>query len=138
MAKQAITVQLPEDVYERVKRAARGMKQAIGQTLVTIVRAAMPSLEKVPPEYRAELAAMEAMGDEALWKVAETDLPAAQQRELTRLLRKNQKGHLTERERLTLARRRSESDRLMLRRSYAYVLLKCRGHRVPTLTELRQ
>jgi hypothetical protein len=105
---------------------------------VSIVQAAMPSLEKVPPEYRPELEAMEALSDEDLWHVTESQVSATQQRQLNRLLQKNQAGTLTKRERQVLTRLRTELDHLMLRRSYAYLLLKCRGHRIPTLTELRQ
>src|SRR5207245_9360419 len=63
------SLELPEDVYERVRRAAKGMNQPVEKALVNIVRAATPSLEKVPPEYRAELEAMEDLGDEDLWRI---------------------------------------------------------------------
>jgi hypothetical protein len=138
MARQAITVELPEDVYERVQRTARGMQQPVEQALVRLVTAAMPSLEHVPPAYHGELEAMEALSDAELWREVESQIPVAQQRQLTRLQRKHQRGMMTERERQTLARLRMELDRVLLRRSYTYLLLKCRGHRIPTLTELKQ
>jgi hypothetical protein len=119
MRQQAITVELPEEVYERVKRTARGMRRPVEQALVRIVKAAMPSLDKVPPEYRPELEALEPLSDEELWRVAESQVPTAQKRQLTRLLRKNQRGALTDRERQALTRLRTEADRLMLHRSYA-------------------
>jgi hypothetical protein len=138
MRQQAIIVELPDEIYERVKRTARGMRQPMKQALVSIVKAAMPSLERVPLEYRPELGAMESLSDEELWRIADSSTPVAQQRQLTRLLRKNQKETLTDQERQTLTRLRTEADRLMLHRSYAYLLLKYRGHRIPTLAELRQ
>ena len=55
MSHPVLTLELPEDVYERVRRAAKGMNQPVEKALVNIVRAATPSLEKVPAEYRAEL-----------------------------------------------------------------------------------
>jgi hypothetical protein len=88
MRQQAITVELPEEVYERVKRTARGMRRPVEQALVRIVKAAMPSLDKVPPEYRPELEALEPLSDEELWRVAESQVPTAQKRQLTRLLRR--------------------------------------------------
>ena len=138
MRQQAITVELPDEIYERVKRTARGMRQPIQQALVSIVKAAMPSLDRVPLDYRPDLEAMESLSDEELWRIAESSMPVAQQRQLTRLLRKNQPGVITDQERQALTRLRTEADRLMLRRSYAYLFLKCRGHRIPTLAELRQ
>jgi hypothetical protein len=131
MSHSVLTLELPEDVYERVRRAAKGMNQPVETALVKIVRAATPSLEKVPAEYRAELEEMEDLGDDELWAIRRSRPAAARQRRLERLLEKNQNGELTDRQRHALAELRSEGDRLLLRRSYAALLLKYRGHRVP-------
>src|SRR6516162_6937080 len=136
MSHPALTLKLPEDVYERVRRAAKGMNQPMEQALVNIVRAATPSLEGVPVEYQADLEAMEDLGDEELWRILRSRPAPAQQRRLERLLDKNQRGELTDRERRALSELRAEGDRRMLRRSYAALLLKYRGHRVPRLEDL--
>jgi hypothetical protein len=138
MSQAVLRLELPEEVYERVRRAAKGMKQPVERALVNIVKAAMPSLEKVPANYRPELEAMEDLADDELWKVAESAPAPAQQRRLARLLDKTQRGELTERDRQALSELRDAADRLMLRRSYAYLLLKYRGPRIPTLAELRK
>src|SRR5208282_2823544 len=91
-------LELPEDIYERVRRAAKGMNQPMEKALVNIVRAATPSLEKVPAEYRAELEAMEDLGDEELWRILRGRPAAAKQRRLEGLLDKSQRALLTERE----------------------------------------
>ena len=133
MSRQAITVELPEEVYEHLKRAALGMNRPLDRALATIVKAATPSLEKVPARYRAELESMEALSDEKLWKIAETNAPEKNEGAMARLLRKNQGSGLTEREQQSLTRLLNETDRLALRKSYAYLLLKYRGHRIPSL-----
>jgi len=51
-------------------------------------------------------------------------------------LEKNQRGKLTDRERLALGGLRAVGDRLMLQRSHASVLLKYRGQRLPNLGDL--
>jgi hypothetical protein len=132
-----LTLELPEDVYDRVRRAAKGMKQPLEKALANIVRAATPSLEQVPVEYRAELEAMEELPDDVLWQEAKCTLTTAQQRQLARLLDKNQRAALTNLEARTLGRLRTAADHLTLRRSYAYLLLKYRGHRIPNLADLR-
>ena len=137
MSRQAITVELPEEVYRHVKRAAEGMKRPVERVLASIVKGATPSLQKVPPQYRSELESLETLGDEELWKIAESRLSAEHQRRFGRLLGKTQSGGLTEREQQTLTRLRNEADRLTLRKSYAYLLLKYRGHRIPSLAEVR-
>ena len=136
MSHPVLTLELPEDIYERVRRAAKGMNQPVERALVNIVRAATPSLEKVPHEYRAELEAMEDLGDEELWRIARSRLAPTQQRRLERLLEKNQRGELTERDRRALGGLRAVADRLMLQRSYAALLLKYRGHRMPNPEDL--
>jgi hypothetical protein len=138
MSQPVLRLELPEDIYERVRRAAKGMKQPVEKALVNIVKAAMPSLDKVPAAYRAELEAMEDLDDAALWKIAEGVLPPEQQRQLARLLAKNQRGPLKEAEQRALLALRETADRVMLQRSYAYVLLKSRGHSVPSLADLKK
>jgi hypothetical protein len=131
MSHPVLTLELPEDIYERVRRAAKGMNQPVEKALVDIVRAATPSLEKVPVEYRAELEGLEDLSDDALWKIARSGPTLARQRRLERLLDQNRRGELTDRERRALGELRRDGDRLMLRRSYAALLLKYRGHRIP-------
>jgi hypothetical protein len=136
MGHPVLTLELPDDIYERVRRAAKGMNQPVESALVSIVRAATPSLEKIPAEYRADLEAMEDLSDEQLWSILRSRPPLATQRRLERLLDRNQRCDLTVRERQTLSELRIDGDRLMLKRSYAALLLKYRGHRVPKLEEL--
>jgi hypothetical protein len=136
MSHPVLTLELPEDVYERVRRAAKGMNQPVEKALVNIVRAATPSLEKVPPECRPELEAMEDLGDEELGRILRSRPAPARQRRLERLLDKGQRGELTDRERQALSELRAEGNRVMLHRSYAALLLKYRGHRLPKLEDL--
>ena len=138
MSQPLLTLELPDDIYQRVRRAAKAMKQPVEQALVAIVTAATPSLDKVPCAYRAELEALEDLGDKELWRVAESRLAPAKQGRVRNLLDKNQQGDLTDRERQTLAELRSEADGLMLRRAYAALLLKYRGQHIPNLAELSQ
>ena len=131
MSHPVLTLELPEDIYERVRRAAKGMNQPVEKALVNIVRAATPSLEKVPAEYRAELEAMEDLGDEELWRISRSRLAPAKQRRLERLLDKNQRGELTDRERQALGGLRAMADRLMLQRSYACLVAEVPGTSAP-------
>jgi hypothetical protein len=138
MSQAVVTLQLPEEVFERVRRAAKGVKQPVETALVNIVKAATPSLDKVPDGYRAELEALEDLGDDELWQMANSVLAPTQQRRLADLLEKNQRGAIEAREQRALSALRAAADRLMLRRSYAYLLLKYRGHRIPSLADRKQ
>ena len=130
MSQACLTLELPDDIYEHIARAARGMKQPVEKALINIVRGATPSLEKVPLEYREELEALEDLSDAELWTISARCLEQAKRRRLEKLLEKKEKSELPDRDRQTLARLRREADRLLLRRSYALLLLKYRGHRV--------
>ena len=136
MSIHPVVVELPEDIYERVERTAKGLKQPVQQALMKIVEAGLPSLSKVPPEYQPELEALEAMSDEKLWEIARSEMAAAQQDRLDHLLQKNQAEDLSETEQQELDQLHAEANRLMLQKSYAHVLLKWRGHQVPKLAGL--
>jgi hypothetical protein len=128
VSRPVLTLELPEDIYERVRRAAKGMNQPVEKALVNIVRAATPSLDKVPGEYRAELEAMEDLGDDELWRISQSQAAPTKQRRMDHLLDKNQRGELTDRDKHALGKLRADGDRLTLQRSYAALLLKYRGH----------
>jgi hypothetical protein len=136
MSQPVLTLELPEDIYESLRRAAKGMNQPMDKALLKIVRAATPSLEKVPPEYRRELGAMEDLGDEDLWRISRSRMALTKQRRMDSLLKKNERGKLTDREHRALCGLRADGDRLMLKRSYASLLLKYRGNRLPKLEDL--
>jgi hypothetical protein len=138
MRHPVLNLELPEDIYERVRRAAKGMNQPVEKALVNIVRAATPSLEKVPAEFRAELEAIEDLGDEELRRISQHIASPHKQRQLGRLLDKNQRGELTDQEQQTLGRLRADADRQMLQRSYAILLLKYRGYRLPSAADFAQ
>jgi Skp family chaperone for outer membrane proteins len=127
---------LPDVVFQRVNRIAEGLRQPVQQTLLKIVEAGLPSLAKVPLEYQSEMQALEAASDEELEEIARGEMPAAQQRQLERLLRKNQAEGLSEKEQQSLEQLHTAANRLMLQKSYAYVLLQWRGHQTPRLTGL--
>ena len=136
METHSVNLQLPQEIHERVKRLAKGIGKPIKETLLKVVETGLPAFNKVPSEYQLDLAKLEILSDAALWEVAESEMPETQQRKLSCLLRKNQAETLAPRENQELDRLRTEANRLMLRKSYAYVLLKWRGYEIPTLADL--
>ena len=134
---QTLTVKLPDAVYERVVHTAAGWKQPVEKALVHLIKLGLPPLD-VPAEFEADLKALEALDDDALWEVLKSKVPPATQRKLHRLLDKNQAETLTAPERQKLDGLQQEADRTMLCKAHAALLLKWRGHRIPTLKELRK
>ena len=131
MTAHSVVLELPETLFRRIERAARGLNQPVSQALVKIVENSLPSLDKVPQQYHAELEAMETLADQDLWRVAREGMPPDLQQELSDLLRKNERDALSPTEELRLDFLHGQANRLMLRKSYALALLKWRGNKVP-------
>jgi hypothetical protein len=130
---QAITLHLPERLYQRLTEAADAAQQPLDAVVLQSIHTGLPpSLEGVPERYRADLRALSQMSDEMLWQIARSDLDDAKAAMYETLLEKNQREEMDEADRTRLATLREEADVLMLRRSFAYALLKWRGHRIPT------
>lgn len=135
---QTVTLELPQTIYLPVKRMAEVTNRSLEDLLVCALKASLPPLDGLPSELVEDLVGLESLDDESLRQVMVSKVSTAQQRELDRLLHKNQAGTLTEQERQKLDRLQREADRVMLRKARAAVLLRFRGHRLPTLEELRR
>ncbi len=132
MTVQTVTLDLPEDIYQRLQRVAEAIQQPVEKVVFQTIRGNLPpSIDDLPPELRDELAALQSLDDKALWAIAKEPLPAEQWRRHEHLLHKNQTGTLTAAEREELARLRAATDRFVFRRSYALALLKWRGYSLP-------
>jgi hypothetical protein len=133
-----LTLTLPEHVYHRLRSRAKAEKKRVTQVIEELISAAFESQDGAPEPLRAEMKALEMLSDEELWKVAESTLPPAKQREWNRLLTKRDAGTLTDREQQKLEALVWEGDHLTLLKSTAYALLKRRGHPLPSLEKLRE
>ena len=92
----------------------------------------------VPVDLREELRALQTLDDDALWVIARSKLPPAEQAHLEVLLARSSAGMLTEAEREELIHLGKETDRLNLRKAQAYVLLYERGFPLPSLDDWDQ
>ncbi len=96
-----------------------------------------PSLERVLECFRDDLRTLNRLSDDVLWRVARSEIEEDKAVLYEALLEQNSRGELDEAGRARLAALRDEADLLMFRRSFAYGLLKWRGHRIPDLGELQ-
>jgi hypothetical protein len=135
---QTVTLELPDTIYQPAQRMAKAIQSSLTEVLVNALKASLPALEGVSSTLATELVNLEQLDDDALWQVMLSRVSANQQKKLNHLLQKNKRGSLTESERVELAALQNEADRIMLRKARAAVLLRFRGHRLPTLAELRK
>lgn len=131
---QTVTLELPESLYIRLQRIAQATRQPLNDVLVHAMQVGSPpSWEEAPAIYQADLAALDRLDDNALWRIVRS-LKAETAEEANRyqlLLDKNANGQITETERQELAALRIEGDRFMLRKAHAAALLRWRGYFIP-------
>lgn len=130
MTVQAIILNLPEAVYEQIRRAAEKAQRPINDVLVEAVVAVAPVTDTAPDKLRASLAQLAYLNDAALWQAARSTMPAGQHERLEALHDRQQREGLSAEEQAeeqALLRLYRET---LLVRGQAAVLLKQRGYDV--------
>lgn len=136
-ATRVLTIHLPEPFARRLDRVAEISKRPVDEVIAATLNASLPPLlEDVPAAFRADLASLEQLSSDALRKQMNAKLSPELERRYDDLLAKNAAGQLDAAESQSLDNLRMEADRLMYRKAYAALLLKWRGYRIPTSTEL--
>lgn len=136
---QTVTLELPENLYIRLQQIAQATRQPLNDVLVHAVQVGSPpSWEDAPALYQADLAALDRLDDNALWRIVRSmKTETAEEAERYQLLLdKNAKGLITDGERQELTALRLEGDRFMLRKAHAAALLRWRGHFIPPAEHL--
>ena len=132
MAVKDIVIPLPEDLYVRLEQTARATKQSFTDVLVHAVRVGSPpNWDDAPAAFQADLAALDRLDDDELWRMARSQRSEVDSRRLQDLLEKNSEGTLSPNEQIELTEEISEADRFMLRKAHAAALLQWRGHVIP-------
>lgn len=75
MARQRITITLPEIIYQRVKKQSQLMQRSVADELVAVVTASLPEQEQLPADLEQELAQLDLFTDEELWQAARLTAP---------------------------------------------------------------
>lgn len=137
MSTQQITIEQPETVIRQLMRIAAATQQSI-ETLVaqSVLNNLPPSTENAPPELQGELLLMQTLGTEELLAIAQAQAEPAQSHRHAELLHRNEEGQLSSAEQQELTYLRQTADKLMLRKAYAWALLRWRGQKLPKLTDL--
>jgi len=136
---QMVTLQLPDETLQRCQRGATAARKLLEEFLVERLIEAVPSLaDDLPSPLYEELEALEQLDNDALLQVGRSRLSPALQRQYSRLLTKSSQGTITAREKEILHTLGEQARLLTLKTAHAYMLLKWRGHRVPSLEELQR
>ena len=133
MTTRPITLDVPEALYERLKRQAEQLKHTVEAEVLEIVIEALPGEEEISPELEGTLALMEFLDDKALWRAAESRLSKKESAKLQELHLKADGESLTEAEKHLEKQLTEKYERALLIRAEAAVLLKRRGYDISVL-----
>lgn len=133
MPTESVTLQIPETLYQRLLNTACATQRPLEEIILHALQVGSPpQWDDVPEEFQADLAALDKLDENTLWQIANSRQTATEMERYNTLLDRNSNGMLTEAERLELIALRQSADLFMLRKAQAAVLLRWRGHRVPT------
>jgi hypothetical protein len=137
MATQRLTIELPEPVAQFLTHLAALTAQAPERLAAQSIAGNLPpAVDNAPPEMQAELLAMQQLPVDELLQLASGQASSDQQERHLTLLEKNQAGVIIPEEHRELTVLRVAADRLMVRKAYAWAVLRWRGHPVPALDDL--
>jgi hypothetical protein len=137
MTTQRITIDLPESIFHRFVLMAEATQQPLEDLIAqSVVNNLPPSAANAPLEMRAELSEMQTLNVDELLAIAQTHANANQYENHVQLLEKNQTESLSAEDRRELTNLRQTADRLMLRKAYAWAILRWKGYRIPQPQEL--
>lgn len=115
MKEHVVNLTLPESIYEPLQQIAVATGMSLDEVVVQTLKGGMPpSLRKVPAAFHEELLSLNKMDDIQLWDVIQGK----------------------EKSRSKYDEEHEMADFPMLRRAYAFSLLKWRGHPVPSPQEM--
>jgi len=134
---QEVTLHLPASLRARLERLASLTGQPLEGLIVKTLSASLPALpDDLPPETRDALRALEDLDDQALEAEMRAMLPRRAIARVTALRERQRDGALTASERAELEDLLRAADLVTLRKAYAAVLLRWRGHRLPPLSSV--
>lgn len=128
MANPTITLEIPENLYQRLVNTANALGRSLDEILLrALTVGSPPDWHDVPEEFQRELAALDRLDNPSLWQIAQSQKASIEMERYTLLLEKKQEEGLSDLEQSELKRLRYEADLFMLRKAQAKVLLRWRG-----------
>ncbi|MFZ4663931.1 MAG: hypothetical protein ACOYNY_43440 [Caldilineaceae bacterium] len=134
---QDVIVKMPQPLYQRFQQVANATHQSLDDVIVRAMEVGSPpSWEEAPPEFQADLAALDRLDDTSLWRIARSSQLTEDMTRYQELLDQKANGQLMPTERVELSHLRKAADRFLLRKAYAVDLLRWRGHAIPPAHQL--
>jgi len=126
MSRQTITLELPDELYDRVHDIAAAHQLDVESILIDSIALMFGELDN----DGVEADKLSTFSDEQLWAIVHRHLAYPQDARLRELSIKADEGTLSDDEREEMSRLAVQVDRYVLLRSQALLLLKQRGYDV--------
>ena len=123
MSIASITIQIPQHLYQRLEEAATRLQKPVENLVVETLQAALPTVDEIPASIQTEVASLEKMDNQALQKIAESEMGLEDQKKLEQLLELQNMRQLTDDEMNKLTTLRTEYGRVLLRKARSFALL---------------
>ena len=117
MAVHAVTLELPDEVYQRARRVAQATRRPLEEVV----------LEWIRPPVQVKLPELEHLPNDELLRAARATLPPEHTQRLQELLAAQQQRSLSEDEQREAVELVEQEDFITLRKARALFLLKQRG-----------
>ncbi len=132
MPAHAITLRLPETLYQRFRKRAKWTHRSLENEILDAVASASAD-DELSPDLLETVEALEEFGDDELWRLARIVMSQEASEELETLHFKQRDEGLSRDEDAIRAKLMQEYERTMLIRAQAAKLLNDRGHDVSPL-----
>jgi hypothetical protein len=129
---QTITVQLPDNLYQRMRRRARERNRSIEDEVVEVVEWVVAT---TPPSTADLLTQLPHLADDDLWRAAQLRVAPERAERMQALVWKQQGEGLTAAEEDEARQLQHHAQQVMLIRAEAAALLVERGHDVAPLRD---
>ena len=138
MATQELILELPDSLFQQLAKVAKLTQQSIESLAIQSISSNLPpTVENAPLEMQASLLNLQNLSIEELLKIAQSQIPTTQQqRHLTLLECQQETDSMPPSERQELRELGQAAEQLMLKKTYAWAILRWRGYRIPSLNEL--
>lgn len=123
MTATSIAVQIPQTLYHRLEQAAVRLQKPVESLLVETLQAALPAVDEIPLDIRAEISTLDQLDNPTLRQIAGSEMSQEDQQTLEQLLDLQSMRPLNPEETIQLARLRTEYGRVLLRKARAFSLL---------------
>jgi predicted CopG family antitoxin len=123
-----VTLKIPDEIYQRLELNAKATQRSIEDILALVLKVGSPpEWIDVPEEFQSDLQDLDSLTDEALHQLASDSKIESELDHYDDLLELKAIGSLSVSEQQELESLRKESERFMLRKAQAAVLIRWRA-----------